>query len=162
MRLSSKESTCQCRRREFDPWVRKVPWRRTGQPTPVLLPGESHGQRSLAGYSPWDCKESDKTKVTERTAHLVFLLSDSGAPGSQPCPASLSLLTAGLCQEATVTPPLLACLEAPSLHTGPWAPGHKDDSRALGSASVLLGRLPELSNPWFPVHRITNIPLLAS
>ena len=36
---------------EFDPWVRKMPWRREWQPTPVFLPGESHGQRSLVGYS---------------------------------------------------------------------------------------------------------------
>ena len=36
----------------FDPWVRKILWRRAWQPTPVFLPGESHGQRSLAGYSP--------------------------------------------------------------------------------------------------------------
>ena len=40
------------RRYEFDPWVRKIPWRRTWQPTPVFLCGESHEQRSLAGYSP--------------------------------------------------------------------------------------------------------------
>ena len=39
---------------EFDPWVRKVPWRRVWQPIPILLPGESHGQRSLVGYSTWD------------------------------------------------------------------------------------------------------------
>ena len=39
---------------EFDPWVRKVLWRRVWQPIPVLLPGESHGQRSLVGYSTWD------------------------------------------------------------------------------------------------------------
>jgi len=43
----------QCRRPEFDSWVRKSPWRRTWQPAPVFLPGESHGQRSLVGYSPW-------------------------------------------------------------------------------------------------------------
>ena len=36
----------------FDPWVGKIPWRRALQPTPVFLPGESHGQRSLAGHSP--------------------------------------------------------------------------------------------------------------
>ena len=41
----------------FDPWVGKTPWRRVRQPTPVFLPGESHGQRSLVGYSPWDHKE---------------------------------------------------------------------------------------------------------
>ena len=52
--LSGKESTCQCRRHGFDPWVGKIPW----QPTPVFLPGESHGQRILAGYSPWGHKES--------------------------------------------------------------------------------------------------------
>ena len=39
------------RRRGFSPWVRKIPWRREWQPTPVFLPGEFHGQRSLAGYS---------------------------------------------------------------------------------------------------------------
>ena len=51
-------------RRRFDPWVRKIPWRRAWQPTPVFLPGEPHGQRSLAGYSPWGGTESDTTKVT--------------------------------------------------------------------------------------------------
>ena len=50
-----KEPSCQCRghrRPGFNPWVGKIPWRGTWQPTPVFLPGESHGQRSLAGYSP--------------------------------------------------------------------------------------------------------------
>ena len=50
----------QCRRPGFDPWVRKILWRRKWQPTPVFLPGKSHGQRSLADYSSWGCKESDK------------------------------------------------------------------------------------------------------
>ena len=40
------------KRYRFDPWVGKIPWRRALQPTPVFLPGESHGQRNLAGYSP--------------------------------------------------------------------------------------------------------------
>ena len=44
---------------QFDPWVRKIPWRRKGQPTPVFLPGKSQRQRSLVGYSSWGCKESD-------------------------------------------------------------------------------------------------------
>ena len=48
-----------CRRPGFGPWVGKIPWRRAWQPTPVFLPGESHRQRSLAGYRPWGCKESD-------------------------------------------------------------------------------------------------------
>ena len=51
--LSGKESSCHCRRYGFNPWVRKIPWRRKWQPSPVFLPGESHGQRSLAGYNPW-------------------------------------------------------------------------------------------------------------
>ena len=46
----------------FDPWVGKIPWRRKWQPTPVLLPGESHGQRRLMGYSPYGCKEVDTTE----------------------------------------------------------------------------------------------------
>ena len=41
-----------CSRNGFDPWVREITWRRAWQPTPVFLPGESHGQRSLVGYSP--------------------------------------------------------------------------------------------------------------
>ena len=49
-------------RRGFDPWVRKIPWRRAWQPTPVFLPGKFHGQRSLAGYSPWGHEESDATE----------------------------------------------------------------------------------------------------
>ena len=46
----------------FNPWVGKIPWRRAWQPTPVFLPEEFHGQRSLANYSPWDHKESDTTE----------------------------------------------------------------------------------------------------
>ena len=47
----------------FDPWVRKIPWRRKWQPTPVFLAGESLGQRSLVGYRPWGRTESDMTQV---------------------------------------------------------------------------------------------------
>ena len=52
---SGKESACQCRRHKrhrFDPWIGKIPWRMAWQPTPVSLPGNSHGQRSLVGYRP--------------------------------------------------------------------------------------------------------------
>ena len=52
----------QCRRPGFDSWVRKIPWRREWQPTPVFLPGESHGQRILGGYHPWGHKELDSTE----------------------------------------------------------------------------------------------------
>ena len=46
---------------KFNPWAGKIRWRRKWQPTPVFLPGESHGQRSLVGYGPWVCKESNVT-----------------------------------------------------------------------------------------------------
>ena len=62
---SGRESTCQCRRwerHEFNPWVEKIPWSRKRHPTPVFLPKKFHGQRSLAGYNPWGCKESDTTE----------------------------------------------------------------------------------------------------
>ena len=52
----------QCGRPRFSPWVGKISWRRKWQPTPVFLPGESHGWRSLIGYSPWGHKESDTTE----------------------------------------------------------------------------------------------------
>ena len=62
--LSCKEYACQCRRHKrhgLDPWVGKIPWRRKGEPTPVFLPGKFCGQKVLAGYSTWGCKESDTT-----------------------------------------------------------------------------------------------------
>ena len=53
--LSGNKSACQWRRRGFNPWSRKIPWERKWQLTPIFLPGKSHGQRSLVGYSPWGC-----------------------------------------------------------------------------------------------------------
>ena len=50
------------RRHRFNPWVRKIPWRREWLSTPVFLPGEFHGQRSMAGYSSWGRKELDMTE----------------------------------------------------------------------------------------------------
>ena len=53
--MLGKEHACQCKRLKrhgFDPWVGKIAWKRTWQPTPVLLSGKSHGQRSLANYHP--------------------------------------------------------------------------------------------------------------
>ena len=54
----------------FDPWLGRIPWRREWQPTPVFLPREFHGQRSLAGYSPQGHKESD---MTERLTVLISI-----------------------------------------------------------------------------------------
>ena len=79
------------KRRRFNPWVRKIPWSRKWQPTPVFLPGKSHGERSLAGYSPWGHKESDTTEhrhaddlcrislpISLNRFHWMFLLAKSG------------------------------------------------------------------------------------
>ena len=66
-------SVClECGRPGFDPWVGKIPWRRKWHPTPVFLPGESHGGRSLVGYSPWGHKESDT--IERLHFHQVILV----------------------------------------------------------------------------------------
>ena len=90
--LSGNESAYQCRRHRFKPWIREIPWRRKRKPTPVFLPGQSQGQRSLAGYSPWDHKESDMTKRTSMYVHpqnfqftSLYPLGTQNAP-SQRCP----------------------------------------------------------------------------
>ena len=75
--LRRKESACQCRRYRrcrFDPWVGKIPCRRKRQPSPVFLPGESHGQRSLVGCSPCGRKESDRTELLSMHAYTLLSL----------------------------------------------------------------------------------------
>ena len=70
-----KESTCQfrrCKRHGFNPWVGPIPWRRKWQHILVVLPGESHGQRSLGGYSPQGHKESHTTEILN-TGHASNL-----------------------------------------------------------------------------------------
>ena len=70
--LNGKESSCRCSRYRFDPWVRKIPWRRIWQSTPVFFPGEFYGQRSLTGYSPWGLKELDM--IEQLSTHGCFCL----------------------------------------------------------------------------------------
>ena len=67
--MVKKKFCLQCGRPGFHPWVWKIPWRKEWQPTPVFLPGEFHGQRSQAGYSPWGRKESDKTERLTLDSH---------------------------------------------------------------------------------------------
>ena len=57
-----KKICLQYRKLGFDPWGRKIPWRRQWQPTQVLWPKKSHGEKSLAGCNPWGCKELDMTE----------------------------------------------------------------------------------------------------
>ena len=73
--LPGKESTCQCRRFKFDPWVRKIPWKRKCPLIPVFLPGKFHGQRNPAGYSPWSHKESDTTDWATHAHTYIDLIS---------------------------------------------------------------------------------------
>ena len=76
---SGKGSACQCRswrRRRFDCWVEKILWRSKYQPTPVFLPGKSHRQKSLVGYSPWGCKDSDTAE--QQKAFMWFLFPPFG------------------------------------------------------------------------------------
>ena len=73
---SVKEPSCQCKRHKrcgFSPWAGKIPWRRKWQLTSVFLPRESHGQRSLAGYSPKGCKEEDTTELL-RTPNVHIIM----------------------------------------------------------------------------------------
>ena len=81
---NGKEPTCQCRRHKrhgFDPWVGRILWRRAWQPTPVFLPGESHGRRNLAGYSPWGHKELDTMKQLGAHTYTQMQVKERGFPG---------------------------------------------------------------------------------
>ena len=72
---SGKGHTCQfrrCKRCGFDPWVRKIPWRRAWQPIPLLLPVETHGQRSLGNCSSQGHKELDMTKANQHACTYVI------------------------------------------------------------------------------------------
>ena len=82
--LSGKESACQCRRRRrcgFSLWIRKISWGRKRQPTPVFLPGQLHGQRSLVGYSPWGLQRVRHNLVTEHAQSLAGITRQLQLPG---------------------------------------------------------------------------------
>ena len=106
-----------CKRGGFNPWIRMIPWCRKWQPAPVFLPGKFHGQRSLAGYSPWGRKEWDATEQREGSSvqfSSVQLLSHVplfATPWIAACQASLSITN-------TQSSPKLMCIELvmPSSH----------------------------------------------
>ena len=96
---SGKEPTCQCRRHETRGSIPgKMSLRRKWQPTPIFLPGEFHGQRSLAGYSPWGGKESDTTK------HMCTVFQ----------PATIKKLHASTCLYSCVYADMRVCLMSKS------------------------------------------------
>ena len=82
-----KASACNAGDLGLIPGSGKIPWRRKWQPKPVLLPGKSHGQRSMVGYSPWGCKELDMTEQLHFPFHFAFLSvtgTEKGALRGQP------------------------------------------------------------------------------
>ena len=94
-----KESAHQCRRHKrsgFDFWIGKIPWSRKWQPTPLFLPREFHEQRSLLGYSPWGCKESDTTEHAYMHNKKVHRIKYNQSV-LHACSWSLSCLFAHLC-----------------------------------------------------------------
>ena len=76
----NKESACNAGGPGFDPWVGKILWKREWQPTPLFLPGEFHGYRSLVGWSPWGCKESDTSEWLTftffHTVNIIFICTE--------------------------------------------------------------------------------------
>ena len=104
---SGKELTCQCgrcKRHGFNPWLRKIPWRRAWQPTPVFLPGESHGQRSLEGCSPQSLpgqtqlkRLSTDTQICLCVSHTQWAVSSS----SQGTTSYILFILASLLHDST-------------------------------------------------------------
>ena len=84
--LRCKGSACNAGDQGSVPGLGRFPWRREWLFTPVLLPGEFHGQQSLVGYSPWDCRESDMTEqLTPIHLSLLFPVAQYGILNVVPC-----------------------------------------------------------------------------
>ena len=125
-------SVClQCGIPGFDPWVRKIPWRRKWPPTPVRLPGESHGQRSLVVYSPWGRRESNTTE------QLHFLL---GFPGG-----------------TTGKDPACQCKRRKRCRFDPWVGKIPREEAMTTPSSILSWRIPMDRGAWWTtVHRVAQ------
>ena len=134
----------QCGRPGFNPRFGKIPWRRKWQSTPVPLPGKSHGQRSLIGYSPWGHKELDMTK------QLHFHLSSSvhrDSPGKT-TGVSCHALLQGIIPNPAVE------LRSPALQEDSLLfkpPGKPKNTRA-GSLSLLKGNFQTHESNWGLLH----------
>ena len=172
---SGKEPACQCRRHKrhrFDPWVRKIPWRRAQQPTPVFLPGESQGQRSLESMEPqrirhdrsdlathnWSKSERDFTWWEHYFIHPdVSGLIPQGtmtAPGTQVLSIfSLPTSSAGFCRQAgprviTRWPPWTGRSLSPHLPFFFFKPERKVSFPEVTSANFLSGPADQNQVPW--------------
>ena len=145
-------------RHGFNPWVRKIPWRTAQKPTPVSLPGQSHGQRSLVGYSPWGRKESDTTeRLSNNNTAIqgnVATLPPARVPGFPPVwpwkgrcvslvPCILEVATSQRCSEdrGNWLCPMSRVWVLPTpwtLHLVVREPHFIEPSRRSGSANLLL------------------------
>ena len=143
-----------------------MPWRRAWQPTPVFLPGESHGQRSLVGYSPWSLKESDMTDwLRTNTISLVQSLSRVrifATPWITACQASLSIINSRssvrLTSIESVMPSSHLILCRPLLLLPPIPPS----IRVCSNESTLHMRWPKYWSFSFSIISSKEIPGLIS
>ena len=125
--LVVKNPPANYKRHSFNPWVGQISWRRNWQPTPVFLPGESHGQRSLAGYSPQGRKESDMTKYACTTTgiKLEFIFVVLTEQSQRPNPAMMSKP----CHDIQTLPRTIS-LTSPG--SGRWPGSHRVSLQTLG------------------------------
>ena len=143
--LSGKESTCQCRRSGFDPRVRKILWRRKWKPTPVFLPGKSHGQKSLRGYSPWGCKTVRHILATKQQQHVVINWRD------------INIFNSDL-ENQFSSVQLLSCVQ---LFVTPWTTAHQASLSITNSQSLPKTHVHWVSDtiqPSHPRHPLLLVP----
>ena len=133
----------------FHPWVGKIPWRRTWQPTPVFLPGESQGQRSLASYSPWGHKESNVTKWLSTHLCTPIPLEPSSLSPSHPCGSPQSPRPGLLCYTAAAHQLAILCVRVCVSWHGPL------HSPSLPSHCVYKSIL-HICLHSFPANRLIN------
>ena len=125
----------------FHPWVEKIPWRRKRLPAPVFLPGESHGQRTLAGYSPWGHKESDMAEYLNLRRRKTW----------DPLRKNLGEMPLKLLSYHPFSFPLLSL---DWLWYFPAAVQSHPKKKMLKCQPVLVAQLcPVLSNPWTVAHQ---------
>ena len=114
-----KESACKAGDLGLIPGLGRIPWRRTRQPTPIFLPGESHGQKSLAGYSLWvDSQESDMAEQLSTCSLLLVDATVSGAKSSSQLSSSWRAAGTWLHKGLMEKLPKMRCPPGPPLEIG--------------------------------------------
>ena len=152
-----KEPTCQCRRHRFDPCSGKIPWRRKWQPTPVFLPGEPPGQKSLSCYSPQGHKESWLSDWMQCNWKVDF--QESLDLGSAVIKNSPSLWTTFLCVGYLVRLPNSGMKVLELRSTGsPWLPAHSWPIRWWKEDNLIVVLVDQTQSCVHPTRRgVTSI-----